>query len=368
MALLASNNANSSLLNAISNVATTLFVQTADASLFPTPVAAGDYFMLVIEDPLQNPIPREIVRCTARNANQLTVVRAQENTTNIAWAAGVTVSNRLTAGTITTLAAGTTSSTQLYLGAYSSPPSQTLDGRSLIRGNLYYDTTLQGLYEFDGVNWGPVTAKTQTAALGLFLGSFAVPPITMPDGSALVAGTLYYSTSIPGLQVYANGAWQASTNTISTSQSLSSANSVSGNMTVDGNVNATGDGFFENVTAVDTVSCAALIMGGAHVVSAGDISGTNQSQHFPSGMVIKWGTGTTDNSGFSPIDFAEPFPNGIITALAVANLVGAVTAVTARSVSGLTITAWSPLTHSGTGPDGVVGSFTTGFDWIAIGH
>jgi hypothetical protein len=74
--------------------ATTLSL--ADASLFPDPGA--DWYLATLSDSPET--TWEIVRVTAKTGNDLTVVRAQESTSDVAWAAGSSVSLRMTAGTL----------------------------------------------------------------------------------------------------------------------------------------------------------------------------------------------------------------------------------------------------------------------------
>ncbi|GAB6037123.1 hypothetical protein JCM15519_16820 [Fundidesulfovibrio butyratiphilus] len=71
-------------------------LNVADASVFPS-ITGDEYFFLVLEDASLN---REIVKCTSKAANVLTVERAQESTTARAWNQGDRVALRLTAGTL----------------------------------------------------------------------------------------------------------------------------------------------------------------------------------------------------------------------------------------------------------------------------
>lgn len=90
MPQLFTNNASTTLSGAHGTGATVLAV--ADGSKFPSP-GTGDYFTVTIE----SGSTREIVKCTARAGNNLTVDRAQEGTTAQAWAGGETVELRITA-------------------------------------------------------------------------------------------------------------------------------------------------------------------------------------------------------------------------------------------------------------------------------
>lgn len=86
-----SNNASTTLSSAITTGQTSITV--ANGSVFPT-ISGSDYFYLTLGSLV---LGTEIVRCTARSANVLTVVRAQEGTTAIAFQAGDAVELRVTA-------------------------------------------------------------------------------------------------------------------------------------------------------------------------------------------------------------------------------------------------------------------------------
>lgn len=85
--VLATNNAVSSLAAGITNVATTITVPTGEGARFPAP-SAGNYFYLTLIDTLGN---FEIVKCTARATDSMTVTRAQDNTTAKAFPGGSSV-------------------------------------------------------------------------------------------------------------------------------------------------------------------------------------------------------------------------------------------------------------------------------------
>lgn len=88
------NNAKSTLASGITAVATSLFVQTGEGALFPSP-GAGEQFALTLVDSSSN---IEVVYCTSRTGDTLTIVRAQEGTTGIAFNSGDAVELRLTKG------------------------------------------------------------------------------------------------------------------------------------------------------------------------------------------------------------------------------------------------------------------------------
>ena len=90
MGLLFKNNAETTLSSGINNSTTT--VPVASAAVFPTPDANNVFFATIEEG---NNI--EVVKVTGISSNDLTVVRAQDNTSAAAFGAGAKVELRLTA-------------------------------------------------------------------------------------------------------------------------------------------------------------------------------------------------------------------------------------------------------------------------------
>lgn len=103
MAQLLKNNAFSTLALPLASGATSMTL--VDASGFPSPTG-GDYFLATLVGYGTNGAENawEIVRCTARASNTLTVVRAQEGTADASWSAATQVQMRLTAGSMATKA------------------------------------------------------------------------------------------------------------------------------------------------------------------------------------------------------------------------------------------------------------------------
>jgi hypothetical protein len=100
MTQLFANNAYSSLAANASNSTTTLTLATGTGARFPSPTG-GNYFLLTLVglDSNANESSWEIVKVTARSTDTLTVVRAQESTTAVAWNTGTRVESRITAAT-----------------------------------------------------------------------------------------------------------------------------------------------------------------------------------------------------------------------------------------------------------------------------
>lgn len=91
-----SNNGNTTFAAPISNTATTLNVSSGSGALFPNP-SAGQQFALTANDAATGSL-FEIMYCTGRSGDTLTVVRAQEGTTALSWLAGDILYNGPTAG------------------------------------------------------------------------------------------------------------------------------------------------------------------------------------------------------------------------------------------------------------------------------
>lgn len=88
------NNAKSSLLSNIGPTDPSITLPNGEGARFPNPTA-GQSFMLTIEDTLGN---IEIVECTARTVDVLTVTRGREGTLARAFNAGTVIEARHTAG------------------------------------------------------------------------------------------------------------------------------------------------------------------------------------------------------------------------------------------------------------------------------
>jgi hypothetical protein len=95
MSVLFTNNAATNLAASITSSATSLSVITTTGALFPNPTN-GDYFLITLIGISGSPI--EIVKCTARSGDTMTIVRAQEGTTASAFNGGDQVQLRITAG------------------------------------------------------------------------------------------------------------------------------------------------------------------------------------------------------------------------------------------------------------------------------
>ena len=97
MVAIFANNATGKLGGDVTTSSTTLILQTGNGALFPSPTA-GDYFPITV---VKADGTLEIMKCTARSVDILTVMRSQEGTTAKAFSIGDRVSLRVTAGSLT---------------------------------------------------------------------------------------------------------------------------------------------------------------------------------------------------------------------------------------------------------------------------
>lgn len=101
MAQLFTNNAFGALAGAINGAATTLVLVSGQGARFPL-LTVEDHFLATLIGVDSNGIEStwEIVKCTSRSTDQLTVLRGQEGTTATSWNAGTRVEIRWTAAGI----------------------------------------------------------------------------------------------------------------------------------------------------------------------------------------------------------------------------------------------------------------------------
>lgn len=124
------NNAQSTVASMVSPSDTTIQVASGEGALFPSP-SGGDYFRVTLTQ-AGTESSWEIVTCTSRSGDVLTVDRAQEGTGAATWAVGSKVELRLTAGVLWPPALGGTGvanapeSTITISGAF--PSTLTLTG------------------------------------------------------------------------------------------------------------------------------------------------------------------------------------------------------------------------------------------------
>jgi hypothetical protein len=152
------NNAQATLSSGINDSVTTITV--SDGSLFPS-LTGAEYFYLTLEDVSYN---REIVKVTARSGNDLTVVRAQDNTTARAFSTSDKAELRMVSAILTDLSAPS------YIVA-------ALAGLAVSAAS-YNKVALTA----------PATGSTLTIADGKTLTASNTLTLTATDGSTLAIG------------------------------------------------------------------------------------------------------------------------------------------------------------------------------------
>jgi microcystin-dependent protein len=207
MALKLSNNGLSVLAGAIAASATTLSLQSGHGPLFPT-LSAGDWFPLTLT---QSSGGFEVIRVTARSGDNLTVTRAQEGTTALAFVAGDRAELRLTAAAIGELQ--TNISLLLPTGAGPIPWSRPTepagwifcDGRVLLAASPY--AALRAAYIADSFPYGEDGS-----------GNPKIPDMRgrVPAGVDNMGGTTAYRITtgraeIDGTVLGAAGGWEGQT-------------------------------------------------------------------------------------------------------------------------------------------------------------
>lgn len=171
------NNAQSSLAAPISNTATSLQVQAGQGSLFPNP-NPGDVFYVTMTD-VATQTNIEIMICTARVGDTLTVSRGQEGTAAQNWLVNDIIGERWTAAQCAAM---------LQQGqAQSQASNYALDTGA---ANAYQCTLSPPISTpFNGMPIRVLIANSNTGASTFNPGSGA-GTVTRRDGSALIGGEL----------------------------------------------------------------------------------------------------------------------------------------------------------------------------------
>src|SRR5262245_23154740 len=96
--------------------------------------------------------------------------------------------------------------TDLYLGAWSDPPTTNLEGGPIETGSIYYDTDDQQPYVWDGANWVPFWTPGRSVSSSLWYRAAAgqtVFPFSVPDQNGNVFA--FNQTSPEGTEIHVNG-------------------------------------------------------------------------------------------------------------------------------------------------------------------
>ncbi|TKI08334.1 gp53-like domain-containing protein [Martelella alba] len=173
--LLMANNASSILASSISNTATTANLSPGSGALFPQPVA-NQYFKLTFTDAATQTL-REIVHVTNVATDTITMLRAQEGTTALAWSANDFAVNLITAGTLQAMAqqqliqgqvytyAADTGAANAYAATYSPVITALTDGMKL-KFKASHANTGASTFAPNGLSAYPILGQSGLALQG----------------------------------------------------------------------------------------------------------------------------------------------------------------------------------------------------------
>jgi len=291
--MLFTNNAATTLATGITNVATSLTVASGTGALFPAP-GAGEYFFMTLAN---NAGTVEIVKCTARTTDTLTIVRAQDGTSAVAWNSGDKVELRLVRADL--LNFGQLDSTNTWTGAQTfsalSPNlpvftngSDTLTNTGVSpianggTNNGSLGVVAGGIYYGDGTKLMETAAGTAGQVLqsnGASAPTWAAPAISGNQMALTASGSIALGKVV--LQQADNTVIQMT----GTNQAQGTGQLIGGALPAD---TIQGIEDLTPVSATDTagttiVSLVQLVNSGTLQIRAGTISGTT----------ITWGTAVT---------------------------------------------------------------------------
>lgn len=180
MILLFANNAVSTLSSPINAAAVAVQLAAGDGAKFPNPSVGQEFFKLTLVDQATG-LLTEIVNCTQRVGDVLTIVRAQEGTTAQAWLAGDSAKNMPTAQTQSNFI----QVQQAQAGLTNYAQDTGTPNNYVVALTPAVTTRIQGLYV--RLKAAPGNTNTGPSTLNLGAGSF---PIINPDGSQLGANAI----------------------------------------------------------------------------------------------------------------------------------------------------------------------------------
>ena len=129
-------------------------------------------------------------------------------------AAAAASSQTAAAASATSAAASYDSFDDRYLGAKASPPTLDNDGNALIAGALYYDTTLASMrvYDLTTTSWISITVATVTSIsdqANTSTGWIDLPVGTTAQRGSPTSGAIRYNTTVSAFEGYSGSAWSS---------------------------------------------------------------------------------------------------------------------------------------------------------------
>lgn len=200
------NNAASALAAGITSTQTTIQVQDGMGNLFPTPVG-GDYFYVTLTS-ISIGGAFEIMQCTARSGDTMTVVRGVEGTSAQSFNIGDNVQLRITAAGMNFLTGQAVTSTEEETQTATQGQTVfTLVNFDYAPGTNNLAVFVNGSKQISGVNYSETTVNTVTFNTGLNVGDI----VEFLVGVSVASGTLYANDVL-----YNEGGTGAVTRTVET--------------------------------------------------------------------------------------------------------------------------------------------------------
>lgn len=197
MTVVLKNNAFGFLQSSISNSATSISLQSGYGANFPS-LTSGEYFYATFADTAG---AYEIVKCTARSGDVLTVTRAQEGTTAQSFAAGSRVELRVTAQSVIDA-----------IDDRVAQVDQAVDISIADAGNYYSSTDVEGALQeaalsattrFTQAGSGAVTRSVQAKLREVIsVADYGALGNGTNDDTAAIQAAITYALSRPNAEVY----------------------------------------------------------------------------------------------------------------------------------------------------------------------
>jgi len=164
------NNAATALAKAITPTDTVLQITAGTGSYFPSPTG-GNYFMLTLIQ-INNPEIAEIVQCTARVGDVLTIVRGQEGTQPQIFNISDNVELRITAGSLNLFATSRDTVTvfQEYQTASQNQTVFNIGSFTYLVGYNALSVYVNGSKQINGLNYTETSVSVITFLSGLNAG------------------------------------------------------------------------------------------------------------------------------------------------------------------------------------------------------
>ncbi len=168
MPALFKNNATATIASSLTTSDTTVVLSAGLGSLFPLP-SGGSYFYGTLFDNLGN---YEIIKCTARTTDTLTVVRGQDGTNPVTFAAGDGFALRLVASVLNNFVQLDNDQTITGVKTFTNPIVSDVTGD--VTGNVTGNLTGNVTGDVTGNLTGDVTGNVSGTATALDTASFTV--------------------------------------------------------------------------------------------------------------------------------------------------------------------------------------------------